>query len=93
MGHGTQRRGRGFVFFVFPRTVSDTNFPLDQSIQIYPSFIGYVAKGIALVGQGEKLKGYRACDVAFERIHSTRVTFLLLIKVGTPSTANMVAFS
>ena len=52
-----------------------------KSIKIQPSVIGYIAKSVALVGNGEKHKAYRVCDVAFERFHSTHVTFLLLIKV------------
>ena len=52
-----------------------------KSIKIQPSVIGYIAKSVAHVGNGEKHKAYRACDIAFERFHSTHVTFLLLIKV------------
>ena len=52
-----------------------------KSIKIQPSVIGYIAKSVALVGNGEKHKAYRACDIAIERFHSTHVTFLLLIKV------------
>jgi hypothetical protein len=53
-----------------------------KSIKIQPSVIGYIAKSVALVGNGEKYNAYRTCDIAFERCHSTHVTFLLLIKVG-----------
>ena len=53
-----------------------------KSIKVQPlSGIGYIAKSVALVGNGEKHRAYRACDIAFERFHSTHVTFLLLIKV------------
>ena len=52
-----------------------------KSIKIQPSVIGYIAKSVALVGNGEKHKAYRACDIAFERFHSSHVTFLLLVKV------------
>ena len=52
-----------------------------KSIKIQPSVIGYVAKSVALVGNGEKYKAYRTCEIAFERFHSTHVTFLLLTKV------------
>ena len=52
-----------------------------KSIKIQPSVIGYVAKSVALVGNGERHKAYRTCDIAFERFHSTHVSFLLLIKV------------
>ena len=55
-----------------------------KSIKIQPSVIGYIAKSVALVGNGEKHKAYRACDIAFERFHSAHVTFLLLIKVCIP---------
>ncbi|KAF8552355.1 hypothetical protein OG21DRAFT_1511593 [Imleria badia] len=51
-----------------------------ESIKIEPSVIGYIAKSVALVGNGEKHKAYRACDIAFERFHSTHVSFLLLVK-------------
>ena len=60
-----------------------------KSIKIKPSVIGYVAKSVALVGKGEKYKAYRMCDIAFERFHTTYVTFLLLIKVCIP--CNLVA--
>ena len=52
-----------------------------KAIKIQPSVIGYIAKSVALVGNGESQKGYRACDIAFECFHSSHVTFLLLIKV------------
>ena len=55
-----------------------------KSMKFEPSVIGYIAKSVALVGKGEKHKAYRACDIAFERFHSTHVTFLLLIKVCIP---------
>ena len=51
-------------------------------IKVQPlSGIGYIVKSVALVGNGEKHKAYRAYDIAFERFHSTHVSFLLLIKV------------
>jgi len=52
-----------------------------KAINLQPSIIGYIAKSIALVGKGERHNGYRSCDIAFERFHSSHVTFLLLIKV------------
>ena len=64
-----------------------------KSIKIEPSIVGYIAKGVALVGKGEKLKAYRACDIAFERFHSTHVTFLLLIKVCISCTHHLAALS
>jgi hypothetical protein len=64
-----------------------------KSIKIQPSVIGYIAKSVALVGNGEKHKAYRTCDIAFERFHSTHVTFLLLIKVCIPCTSLASALS
>ena len=52
-----------------------------KAIEIQPSVIGYIAKSVALVGNGERHEGYRACDIAFERFHSSHVSFLLLVKV------------
>ena len=52
-----------------------------KSIEIQPSVIGYIAKSVALVGNGEKRKAYRTCDIASVRSQPTHVTFLLLIKV------------
>jgi hypothetical protein len=52
-----------------------------KAINIQPSVMGYIAQSVALVGNGERHKGYRACDIAFERFHSSHVTFLLLVKV------------
>ncbi|KAF8548773.1 hypothetical protein OG21DRAFT_1489089 [Imleria badia] len=45
-----------------------------------PSVIGYIAKSMALVGKGERDKGYEACDIAFERCHSSHGNFILLVK-------------
>jgi hypothetical protein len=52
-----------------------------QAIKIQPSVIGYIAKSVALVGKGERHKGYQACDIAFVRFHSSQLGFLLLVKV------------
>ena len=52
-----------------------------KAIEIQPSVIGYIAKSVALVGKGDRHGGYRACDIAFERFHSSHVSFLLLVKV------------
>jgi hypothetical protein len=62
-------------------THTDADVIYTKAIEIEPSVIGYIAKSVALVGNGERHKGYRACDIAFERFHSSHVTFLLLIKV------------
>ena len=53
-----------------------------QSIKIKPSLFGYIAMSLALVGNGEKHKAYRACDIAFQHCHSSHVPFLLLLKVS-----------
>ena len=69
------------VFFtLFTRTLTLT-LVYTKALEIEPSLIAYIAKSLAHVGNGEKDKGYRACDIAFERFHSSHVTFLLLIKV------------
>ncbi|KAF8129771.1 hypothetical protein EV363DRAFT_1336453 [Boletus edulis] len=52
----------------------------EMAIDVQPSIIAFLAKSIAHVGNGEKDKGYRTCDIAFEHFHSSHVTFLLLIK-------------
>ena len=52
-----------------------------ESIKIQPSVIGYIAKSVALVGNGEKHKAYRTCDIAYVRSHPAHVTYLFLIKV------------
>ncbi|KAF8547863.1 hypothetical protein OG21DRAFT_1449832 [Imleria badia] len=53
-----------------------------ESIKIQPSIIGYIARGVALVGWGKKHKhkAYRVCDLAFEHSHPNHVNFLLLVK-------------
>ncbi|KAN0101131.1 hypothetical protein V8E55_001115 [Tylopilus felleus] len=51
-----------------------------KSIKIKPSLFGYIAMSLALVGNGEKHKAYRACDIAFQHCHSSHVPFLLLLK-------------
>ena len=60
-----------------------------KSIKIQPSTIAYIAKSIAHVGKGERHKGYRACDIAFEHSHSSHVSFLLLVKVCIPCTLTL----
>jgi len=57
-----------------------------KSIAIQPSVMGYVAKSVSLVGKGKKHEAYRVCDIAFEHLHSTHVSFLLLIKVSITGT-------
>ena len=65
-----------------------------KAIEIGPSVLGYIAKSVAHVGNGDRNSGYRACDIAFERFHSSHVSFLLLVKVcifvpGSPSAADI----
>ena len=36
---------------------------------------------MALIGKGEKDKGIRVCDIAFQHFHSKHITLLLLVKV------------
>ena len=55
-----------------------------KSIKVRPSVIGYIAKSVALVGNGEKHKAYRMCDIALQHSNSIHVTFLLLIKACIP---------
>ena len=66
---------------LFSHTLTLTSI-YTKAVKIEPSVIGYIAQSVALVGNGERHKGYRACDIAFERFHSSHVTFLLLVKVG-----------
>ena len=68
------------IFTLLTRTLTLTLL-YTKALEIEPSLIAYIAKSLAHVGNGERDKGYRACDIAFERFHSSHVTFLLLIKV------------
>lgn len=54
-----------------------------KSIKIQSSVIGYIAKSVALIGKGEKCKGYSVCDTAFEFFPSAHDSFMRLIKVCT----------
>ena len=67
-------------FNLFTRTLTLTLVYI-KALKIRPSLIAYIAKSLAHAGNGERDKAYRACDIAFERFHSSHVTFLLLIKV------------
>ena len=51
-----------------------------KSIKIQRSLIGYVAKCVAFICEGEKDKGIRVCDIAFRHFQE-HATLLLLIKV------------
>jgi hypothetical protein len=65
---------------LFSHTLTLTSI-YTKAIKTRPSVMGYIAKSVALVGNGERHKGYRACDIAFARFHSSHVSFLLLVKV------------
>ncbi|KAF8129301.1 hypothetical protein EV363DRAFT_1338600 [Boletus edulis] len=45
-----------------------------------PSVIGYIAKSVALIGNGQKDQGCRVFDLAFRHCDSTDMDILLLIK-------------
>ena len=51
-----------------------------KSIKIQPSVMGYIAKSVSVVCKGNKNKGYRICDIALQRFHSSHISFLLLVK-------------
>ena len=69
------------VFFTLFTCTLTLTLVYTKALEIEPSLIAYIAKSLAHVGNGERDKGYRACDIAFERFHSSHVTFLLLMKV------------
>ena len=71
-----------YFFTLFARTLTLT-LVYTKALKIESSLIACIARSLAHVGNGERDKGYRACDIAFERFHSSHVTFLLLIKVCT----------
>ncbi|KAH0836360.1 hypothetical protein J3R83DRAFT_7913 [Lanmaoa asiatica] len=50
------------------------------SLEVQPSVIGYVAKAIARVGQGESQAGIRTFDLAFMHCSLKEIAFLLLIR-------------
>jgi hypothetical protein len=65
---------------LFSHTLTLTSIYI-KAIKIRPSVIGYIAQSLALVGKGERHKGYQACDIAFLRSNSSHLNFLLLVKV------------
>ena len=67
---------------LFSHTLTLTSI-YTKAIKVQPSVIGCIAKSVALVGKGDRQSSYRACDIAFERFHSSHVSFLLLVKVCT----------
>ena len=79
MGCSARRCRRGACYSVLTRTTLTSIYT--EAIEIEPSVIAYIAKSVALVGNGDRHGGYRACDIAFERFHSSHVSFLLLVKV------------
>ena len=70
-------RFRDGIFCLFIRMLTLT-LPYTKALEIEPSLIAYIAKCLAHVGDDERDKGYRACDIAFECFHSFHATFLLL---------------
>ncbi|KAF8556447.1 hypothetical protein OG21DRAFT_1459308 [Imleria badia] len=52
----------------------------EKSINIRPSAIGYIAKSVALIGNGQKEDGLRVFDLAFRHCDPIDVDLLLLIK-------------
>ncbi|KAF8441695.1 hypothetical protein L210DRAFT_2086620 [Boletus edulis BED1] len=51
-----------------------------KAISILPTLVGFVAKSVPHISKGERHKGYRICDIAFEHFHSSHLRFLLLTK-------------
>ena len=70
---------------LIPRSLTVTLI-YSKAIKIRPSVIAYIAKSLAHVGNRERDKAYRTCDIAFELFHSSHTSFLLLIKVRVFST-------
>ena len=68
---------RNGIFRSFTRMLTLT-LPYTKALEIEPSLIAYIAKSLAHVGDGERDKAYRACDIAFECFRSSHITFLLL---------------
>lgn len=55
-----------------------------QSINVEPSMFGYIIERFALVGDGEKHKAYRVCDIVLQHCHSSHIPFLFLLRVCVP---------
>ncbi|KAF8451913.1 hypothetical protein L210DRAFT_3638521 [Boletus edulis BED1] len=68
-----------YLLLCCPNTPALTSIHV-KAIDIQPSIIAFMAKSVAHVGNGDKDKGYRTCDIAFAHFHSSHGTFLLLIK-------------
>lgn len=52
-----------------------------KSLKVQPSVVGYIAKAIARIGQGEPQAGIRAFDLAFIYCGLEEIPFLFLIRV------------
>ncbi|KAF8549281.1 TPR-like protein [Imleria badia] len=52
----------------------------EQSINVRPSIIGYIAKSLALIGARQKARGCRAYDFVFRHCHPGDIDLLLLTK-------------
>ena len=52
-----------------------------KSLKVQPSVIGYIAKAIVRIGQGESQAGIRAFDLAFMHCSLEEIPFLFLIRV------------
>lgn len=52
-----------------------------KSLEVQPSVVGYVAKAIAHVGQGESAAGIRTFDLALLHCSLEEIGFLLLLRV------------
>ena len=52
-----------------------------KSLEVQPSVIGYIAKALGHIGQGESQAGLRIFDLAFMCCNPEETAFLLLIRV------------
>ena len=52
-----------------------------KSLKVLPSVIGYIAKAVARIGQGESQAGIRAFDLTFLHCSLQEIPFLFLICV------------
>ena len=48
-------------------------------IAVQPSVMNHIARSVSLVGQRKKLAAYRACDIAFNHVHSIHTSFFLVV--------------
>lgn len=61
-----------------------------KSLKVQLSVIGYIAKAMARVGQGESQAGIRAFDLTFMRCNLAEIPFLFLIRVRVPCARYLV---